>query len=329
MGSCFPEWHDLCRGGPPVGARRQAATGDCPYTDRATLWIWHIPLKTKVIPGILNQQNSPYVLEMLKTATKACMDGLFDALVTGPIHKGIITDMQKNITSASHDQSPMNNVNNIHNISNTFSGHTEYFAELTNTPEVVMMLASDDTHTPANFRVALVTTHLPLSEIPKAITQEKIINIIRIIHHDFKKYFKNDLISLTPRIFVSGLNPHAGENGHLGREEIDVIIPALQKMREEGIHVEGPFPADTLFTKPYLAKADVFLAMYHDQGLAVLKYAAFDNAVNITLGLPFIRTSVDHGTALDLAGKGGASENSLIKAIQMAEKMVKNKQHEL
>lgn len=260
------------------------------------LWVWPVSLKTPAKPGRLNSDNAAYVLDLLKTGTKACMDGLFDALITAPIHKGIIADAGF-----------------------SFSGHTEYFAELTQTPEVVMMLASE------HLRVALVTTHLPLRSVPGAITQEKIIRVIQIIQQDFKKYF--DLPY--PHIYVCGLNPHAGEGGHLGREETDVIEPALKKIREAKDSSEqsiyGPFPADSLFTKTYLDKADVFLAMYHDQGLSVLKYAAFDEAVNITLGLPFIRTSVDHGTALDLAGTGKASENSLIKAIQTAEKMVMNR----
>lgn len=254
------------------------------------IWIWPISLKSTCEPGILNSNNAAYVLELLKTGAEACITGLFDALVTAPIHKGIIADAGF-----------------------VFTGHTEYFAELTATNEVVMMLASK------KLRVALVTTHLPLREVPDAITQKKLTQVIHIIYHDLKKYFGLD----QPRIYVCGLNPHAGENGHLGREEIEIIAPVLKKLKDQGIFVEGPFPADSLFTKNYLNKADVFLAMYHDQGLSVLKYAAFDEAVNITLGLPFIRTSVDHGTALDLAGTGKASENSLLKAIEVAIHMIK------
>ena len=248
------------------------------------LYIWHVPLKNRVKPGILDKNNASYVLDLLKKGTQACMDGLFEALVTAPVHKGIIAEAGF-----------------------AFSGHTEYFAELTQTPEVVMMLASD------SLRVALVTTHLPLREVPDAITPEKLTRVIYIVHQELKKYFG----LIAPQIYVSGLNPHAGENGHLGREELEVIEPTLKKINKQGICVKGPFPADSLFTPPYLSKADVFLAMYHDQGLAVLKYAAFDEAVNITLGLPFIRTSVDHGTALDFAGTDIASEKSLIKAIQV------------
>lgn len=249
------------------------------------IWIWPVALSASVEPGILNPQNAEYVLTLLKTGTQACMDGLFSGLVTAPVHKGIINDAGF-----------------------SFSGHTEYFAELTNTPQVVMILASD------KLRVALVTTHIPLRDVANAITPEKLQTVIKIIDHDLKKYFHLS----HPKIYVAGLNPHAGEGGHLGREEIEIISPVLKQMQEDNIKIYGPFPADTLFTKTYLAKADVFLAMYHDQGLSVLKYAAFDEAVNITLGLPFIRTSVDHGTALDLAGTGKASEHSLIKAIEMA-----------
>ncbi len=249
------------------------------------LWVWPVPLLAPVQAGVLNSQNADYVLNLLKIGTEACMRGLFSALVTAPVHKGVINDAGI-----------------------SFSGHTEYFAELTHTPEVVMMLASDD------LRVALVTTHLPLREVPDAITAGKLEKVITIIRQDFAKYFGCP----NADIYVAGLNPHAGEGGHLGREEIEVISPVLKEMQANDYNVYGPFPADTLFTRFYQEKADVFLAMYHDQGLGVLKYAAFDDAVNITLGLPFIRTSVDHGTALDLAGTGNASDKSLIKAIQMA-----------
>lgn len=249
------------------------------------LWIWPIHLAEPAKAGILNSQNAVYVLNMLKIGVEACMNGLFDALVTAPIHKGIINEAGI-----------------------SFSGHTEYFAQLTHTPEVVMMLASEE------LRVALVTTHLPLREVPDAITKEKLKAVIAIIQNGFAKYFNRE----NPNIYVAGLNPHAGEGGYLGSEEIEVISPVLQKMRENKLNVYGPFPADTLFTPFYKKRADVFLTMYHDQGLSVLKYASFDEAVNITLGLPFIRTSVDHGTALDLAGTGKASEKSLIHAIQMA-----------
>jgi 4-hydroxythreonine-4-phosphate dehydrogenase len=269
---------------------REYSPGDLVTSSKQSndLWVWPISLSTQSKPGVLNQANASYVLNLLKTGADACMKGIFDALVTAPIHKGVINDAGV-----------------------SFSGHTEYFAELTHTPEVVMMLASD------TLRVALVTTHLPLRAVPDAITAEKLEVVIHIIRKDFAKYF-NDI---NPNIYVAGLNPHAGEGGHLGREEIEVISPVLKKMQKNNWNVHGPFPADTLFTPFYQEKADVFLAMYHDQGLSVLKYAAFDEAVNITLGLPFIRTSVDHGTALDLAGTGRASEHSLIKAIEMAIRM--------
>lgn len=266
---------------------REYSPGDLIISSKQSndLWIWSIPLSSSVEAGKLNVQNASFVLNMLKIGAEACINGLFDALVTAPIHKGVINDAGI-----------------------SFSGHTEYFAELTHTPEVVMMLASE------TLRVALVTTHLPLREVADAITQKKLATIIHIIRKDFIKYFN----LANPNIYVAGLNPHAGEGGHLGREEIEIISPVLKKMQKDNWNVYGPFPADTLFTPFYQEKADVFLAMYHDQGLSVLKYAAFDEAVNITLGLPFIRTSVDHGTALDLAGTGKASELSLIKAIEMA-----------
>ena len=258
----------------------------------STLKIHHVPLNAPCQPGILDTQNAEYVLKLLKTGAEACVKGIADALVTAPVHKGIIADAGF-----------------------AFSGHTEYFAELTQTEEVVMMLATD------KLRIALVTTHLPLRDVADAITPEKLTRVIQIIHQDLKKYFGLS----HPKIYVAGLNPHAGENGHLGDEEIKVIKPTLEKIKkQQNIHLEGPFPADSLFTQTYLDKADVFLAMYHDQGLSVIKYAAFDEAVNITLGLPFIRTSVDHGTALDLAGTGRASEKSLLAAIKTAQEMVRN-----
>lgn len=286
------------------------------------LWIWNIPLRVPVKAGVLDRANAVYVLEQLYTGTKACMSGSFDALVTCPIHKGIICDALSFSDISQESLLGYLPLDQRHKTT-LFSGHTEYFAELTQTEEVVMLLAS------VNLRVALVTTHLPLRDVSDAITEKKLLDVIHILHKDFRQYFNVNESDNFPKIYVSGLNPHAGENGHLGREELDIIIPALEKIRKSStICVEGPFPADTLFTKNYLEKADVFLAMYHDQGLSVLKYAAFDNAVNITLGLPFIRTSVDHGTALALAGTGKASEQSLIYAVQMAEKMIQAKSRE-
>lgn len=276
---------------------RQYTPGMKIQQSHGVLWIWHIELNAPVSPGKLNTDNAAYVLTLLRTGAEACMQGLFDALVTAPIHKGVIADAGYS----------------------TFIGHTEYFAELTHTPEVVMMLA--DQQRP--LRVALVTTHLPLRDVPDAITAEKLTHVITIIHDECQKYFG----LAEPRIYVCGLNPHAGENGHLGREEIDIIAPVIRHLNKTtSMHIKGPLPADSLFTSYYQDKADVFLAMYHDQGLSVMKYAAFDTAVNITLGLPFIRTSVDHGTALDLAGTGKASENSLIQAMHMAIVMYENKQ---
>jgi len=247
------------------------------------LWIWDIPLKVPVVPGCLDIRNASYVLELLQKAGEKCLHEKGHALVTAPIHKGIIIESGV-----------------------PFTGHTEYFAELSKTPEVVMLLAAD------TLRIALATTHLPLKAVPSAITQDKLSRVIQIIHHDLQGKWKIN----QPHIAVCGLNPHAGEGGHLGREEIEVIIPVLNKMRSEGLHVSGPFPADTVFTQ--MSHADVILAMYHDQGLPVIKYAAFHEAVNITLGLPFIRTSVDHGTALALAGTDEASESSLVYAVNTA-----------
>lgn len=241
--------------------------------------------------GQTNPQNSRYVLKTITKATKGCMDGLFDAMVTGPVHKGIINDAGF-----------------------TFSGHTEYIAGITG-GHPVMMLATP------GLRVALVTTHLPLVEVSSAITHTRLRTIIRILDHDLRTRFYLS----NPKILVCGLNPHAGENGHLGREEVDIIEPVLEVCRQQGINIQGPLPADTVFTAKYMASADVVLAMYHDQGLPVLKYIGFGQAVNITLGLPIIRTSVDHGTALDLAGTGKADIGSLQYALQTALTMARNK----
>ncbi len=234
--------------------------------------------------GQTNPLNSRFVLKTITKATKGCMDGLFDAMVTGPVHKGVINDAGF-----------------------TFSGHTEYIAGITG-GHPVMMLATP------GLRVALVTTHLPLIEVSPAITHSRLRTVIRILDHDLRTRFHLD----NPKILVCGLNPHAGENGHLGHEEIDIIEPVLEGLRQQGLNLQGPLPADTLFTAKYLASADAVLAMYHDQGLPVLKYSGFGQAVNITLGLPIIRTSVDHGTALDLAGTGKADIGSLQYALQTA-----------
>lgn len=240
--------------------------------------------------GQANPLNSRYVLKTLTKATKGCMEGLFDAMVTGPVHKGIINDAGF-----------------------PFSGHTEYIAGITG-GHPVMMLATP------GLRVALVTTHLPLAEVSPAITHTRLRTVIRILDHDLRTRFHLE----NPKILVCGLNPHAGENGHLGREEIDIIEPALEGFRQQGLNLQGPLPADTIFTPKYLASADAVLAMYHDQGLPVLKYQGFGKAVNITLGLPIIRTSVDHGTALDLAGTGNTDIGSLEFALQTALSMANN-----
>jgi 4-hydroxythreonine-4-phosphate dehydrogenase len=256
---------------------------------RGTLVYLSSDLKAKVEPGVLNKANSSYVLETLKKAALGCLSGEFSALVTGPVHKGIINEAGV-----------------------PFSGHTEFFQHLSNTDEVVMMLATD------GLRVALATTHLPLKDISTAITQEHLTRIITILNTDLNLKFGLD----NPQIYICGLNPHAGEGGHLGTEELDVIIPVMETLKAQGMSLYGPYPADTIFQPKIMEKADAILAMYHDQGLPVLKYKGFGNAVNITLGLPFIRTSVDHGTALDLAGKGIADKGSLHYAINTAEQMI-------
>ncbi|XLU03736.1 4-hydroxythreonine-4-phosphate dehydrogenase [Aeromonas sp. DSM 116730] len=260
-----------------------------------TLTVCAVPLGAPVVPGELDEGNGAYVLATLQRACDGNLSGEFAAVVTGPVHKGIIN--QAGVS---------------------FSGHTEFFAQQSDTADVVMLLATE------GLRVALATTHIPLAYVAMAITQERLAKVIRILDADLKGKFG----IAHPRIYVCGLNPHAGEGGHLGREEIDVIEPALASLRQEGIDLVGPLPADTLFQEKYLKDADAVLAMYHDQGLPVLKYKGFGNSVNITLGLPFIRTSVDHGTALDLAGKGLADSGSLITAINHAIQMVEKKRYE-
>ncbi|HLF66780.1 MAG TPA: 4-hydroxythreonine-4-phosphate dehydrogenase PdxA [Gammaproteobacteria bacterium] len=240
-------------------------------------------LKHAAVCGQLSADNAPYVLRTLTTATQACLRGDFSALVTGPVHKGII------------NQAGM-----------AFSGHTEFLAQLCGVNQVVMLLASD------KLRVALVTTHLPLHQVPQAITYEKICSIVPILAQGLTQHFQIK----TPHIIVAGLNPHAGEGGHLGDEEIKVIIPALSALAAQGYAISGPHSADTMFNAENLRTADVFLCMYHDQGLPVIKYASFGQTANITLGLPFLRTSVDHGTALPLAGTGKASAESFIYALK-------------
>ena len=262
--------------------------------------IQHIPLQKTALAGQLDPANARYVLDILDAALTGCISGQYAAMVTAPVHKGVINDAGI-----------------------AFTGHTEYLAEHTQTPRVVMMLA--DMGGDSGLRVALATTHLALKDVPAALTQSDLETTLRILHADMQKKFG----IAQPRILVAGLNPHAGEGGYMGREEIDVIIPVLEKLRAPeygGINLIGPLPADTLFTKNVLAGSDAQLAMYHDQGLAVLKYAAFDRGINITLGLPIIRTSVDHGTALDLAGTGRASPNSLFAAVEAAIDMAQKAQ---
>ncbi|WP_076407443.1 4-hydroxythreonine-4-phosphate dehydrogenase PdxA [Shewanella sp. UCD-KL12] len=253
--------------------------------EQGTLTIAPFPLAAESTCGKLNEQNSAYVVETLRYAGEKNMNGEFDAVVTGPVHKGIIN--QSGIP---------------------FSGHTEFFANQANCQDVVMMLSAPGLH------VALVTTHIPLAYVSKAITRDRLHQIVKILHTDLV----NKFAIKQPKIYVCGLNPHAGEDGHLGREELDTIIPALEELRAEGMSLVGPLPADTIFQSKYLEDADVVLAMYHDQGLPVLKSQGFGSSVNITLGLPYIRTSVDHGTALDLAGTGKADIGSFVCALNKA-----------
>ncbi|MEI8672501.1 4-hydroxythreonine-4-phosphate dehydrogenase PdxA [Vibrio sp. SA48] len=258
-----------------------------------SLVVDHIPLATPVVAGKLDEANGHYVLNTLERAALGCMNDEFDAIVTGPVHKGV-----------------------INRAGVAFSGHTEFFAEKSNTPLVVMMLATE------GLRVALVTTHIPLAYVSKAVTEDRLEKIIAILHKDLLEKF-----AITePTIYVCGLNPHAGEDGCLGREEIETITPTLEKIRQQdGINLIGPLPADTIFNDKYLQDADAVLGMYHDQVLPVLKYKGFGRSVNITLGLPFIRTSVDHGTALELAGKGVADTGSFRTALAYAIDLVEKK----
>jgi len=260
-----------------------------------SLFYLQIEKGEEVTPGELNEANGQYVLETLRVASQKNMDGTFAAVVTGPVHKGIIN--QAGIS---------------------FSGHTEFFAQQSNTQDVVMMLATE------GLRVALVTTHIPLAYVSRAITHDRLTKVINILNHDLQTKFG----IAQPKILVCGLNPHAGEGGHLGREEIETIEPALDALNNQGMSLIGPLPADTLFQSKYLDNADAVLAMYHDQGLPVLKYKGFGNSVNITLGLPFVRTSVDHGTALDLAATGqievGSFDLAIREAIKLASKKAMN-----
>ena len=263
-----------------VIAARASAHG----ADISRLAIEHIPATAPVKAGKLDVANAPHVLQLLDRAIAGCLSGEFAAMVTAPVQKSVISDAGV-----------------------PFTGHTEYLAEKTGAPFVVMMLVGG-VNPP--LRVALATIHMPLKDVPAAITQDRLTQTLRVLHHDLREIFG----MAQPRILVAGLNPHAGESGHLGREEIEVIAPVIRALQNEGMALEGPLPADTLFTPKFLDRADAVLAMYHDQGLPVLKHKSFGQGVNVTLGLPIIRTSVDHGTALDLAGKPGAIEVGSMRA---------------
>jgi len=255
--------------------------------------VLHIPLRAPCHPGQLNVDNAHSVLQQLEQASAGCQAGNFSALVTCPAQKSVLNDADI-----------------------PFTGHTEYFAQQANIEKVVMMLAT------SSLRVALVTTHLPLKDVPAAITKDNVRKTLSIVNHALKQQFGIQ----NPRILICGLNPHAGEDGHLGSEEIDVIIPVIEELKSQGLQLIGPLPADTLFTPKVLQQGDVVVAMYHDQGLPVLKSQDFGEAVNITLGLPYLRTSVGHGTALDLAATGKADPSSLLAALRLTEKILVNTQ---
>ncbi|WXK23810.1 4-hydroxythreonine-4-phosphate dehydrogenase PdxA [Mycetohabitans endofungorum] len=263
----------------------------------AAVMLRDVPLGAPSVAGVLDAANGRYVLALLDAAIDGALDGTFDAIVTAPLQKSTINDAGV-----------------------PFTGHTEYLAERTGTPRVVMMLSGTGEQP---LRVALATTHLALRDVPDALSIDGLVDTLAIVDRDLRARFG----IASPRILVTGLNPHAGENGYLGREEIDVIAPALQRARASGIDTRGPYPADTLFQPRYLRDADCVLAMYHDQGLPVLKFATFGEGINVTLGLPIVRTSVDHGTALDLAGTGRADCGSLIAAIDTAVSMARHRRH--
>jgi 4-hydroxythreonine-4-phosphate dehydrogenase len=256
----------------------------------------HVPLAVEAHAGHLDVRNAPYVLATLDHAIDGALAGNYDAVVTAPVQKSVINDAGI-----------------------PFTGHTEYLAARSQARQVVMMLAGDTPHGP--LRVALATTHLPLARVPEALTIEGLLAVMRVLAHDLAHRFG----IARPRIAVTGLNPHAGEGGHLGREEIEVIAPAIARMRAAGAVVDGPLPADTLFVPSIVQRYDAVLAMFHDQGLPVLKYATFGHGINITLGLPFIRTSVDHGTALDIAGTGRADAGSLRAALALAIELARHR----
>lgn len=283
---------------------------DIPKELSTRLRVEPIPLAAPVVAGQLNPANAQYVLNILDAAVKGCLDGRFDAMVTAPIQKSVINE-----GSAPSDI--------------LFTGHTEYLAKLCHQEHVVMMLSAT---LPAGFlglqksrdlRVALVTTHLPLSAVPEVLNYQHILETIQIVDQDLRTKF-----GITkPAIQVAGLNPHAGESGYLGREEIDVIAPAIEAAKDLGIDVTGPYPGDTMFDAKVLDSVDAFIAMYHDQGLAPFKFVSFGGGVNVTLGLPIIRTSVDHGTALDIAGKGLADPGSMLEALRLAYQLAVNRKN--
>jgi len=275
-----------------LGIKPNWGTYNAKSPSTQAIQILHVETHSKTIPGKLNKNNSAHVLACLDGAIEGCLKKEFAALVTCPVHKGIINDSGI-----------------------AFSGHTEYLAEKSNIKKVVMMLCENNSE--FKLRVALVTTHLPLSKVSKAITSEELENTLLVLQNDLQHYFKIE----SPTIYVCGLNPHAGEDGHLGDEEINIIEPCLNKLRNKGYNLIGPLPADTLFVPNNLRQADAVVAMYHDQGLPMLKHLGFGQAINVTLGLPFIRTSVDHGTALELAGTGKANATSLFNAITLADMM--------
>ncbi|QOV69508.1 4-hydroxythreonine-4-phosphate dehydrogenase PdxA [Citrobacter sp. BDA59-3] len=277
----------------PLVLREYHAGQSARAQQAGSLTVLPVALKTPVVPGELDVSNGPYVVDTLARSCDGCLSGEFAALITGPVHKGVINDA-----------------------GTPFTGHTEFFEERSRVSKVVMMLATEE------LRVALATTHLPIKAVAEAITPDLLRDVITILYTDLQQKFG----IRQPHVLVCGLNPHAGEGGHMGTEEIDTIIPVLDEMRAKGMNLSGPLPADTLFQPKYLDNADAVLAMYHDQGLPVLKYQGFGRGVNITLGLPFIRTSVDHGTALELAGQGKADVGSFITALNLAITMIVNTQ---
>lgn len=275
--------------GLPITLKTFSASAEPAIQPAGTLLVHAVSRAEPTTAGVLNPANAAYVLETLEEAISLCTTKAAQAMVTGPVQKSVINEAGA-----------------------SFIGHTEFLQEKTSTPEVVMMLAT------SQMRVALATTHLPLADVPRAITRERLLQTLAITHTDLRQKFAIE----NPRIAVLGLNPHAGEGGHMGSEEIDTIIPVLDELRAQGMNLLGPLPADTAFNPKVLEQCDAVFAMYHDQGLPVLKYAGFGQAINITLGLPIIRTSVDHGTALDLAGTGEADWRSLEHAIRIAGELV-------